>query len=153
VSAHYRFDSRWSVPAERAMLFDLLADLEGYPTWWPQVRAVARVDDDTARVVARSLLPYSLDLVLSRVVEDRAAGVLEAAVGGQLEGWCRWTLRPAGAVTDLRYEQEVTTPGRLLTAASSVGRPVLRGNHAWMMHGCRRALVRLARARAGSTPR
>jgi hypothetical protein len=153
VSARYRFEHAWRVPLPREWLFDVLADVAGYPAWWPQVRAVARVDDDTAHVVARSLLPYSLDLVLTRAVEDRGSGVLEARIDGQLAGWSRWRLDAEGETTALRYEQEVLTPGRLMTAASSVARPALEANHAWMMRGGRRGLLRLARGRAGSTPR
>ena len=153
MSPHYRFDSRWTMPSGRDHLFEVLADVGGYPSWWPQVRAVARLDDDTAHVVARSLLPYSLDLVLTRAVEDRAAGVLEARITGQLDGWSRWTLREAGAGTALRYEQEVTTPGRLMTAASAVARPVLVANHTWMMRGGRRGLLSRGRGPGGSTPR
>ncbi len=153
MSAAYRFESRWSVPAGREDLFDVLADVGGYPTWWPQVRAVAKVDDDTAHVVARSLLPYSLDLLLTRAVEDRDTGVLEARITGQLDGWSRWTLRPAPEGTALRYEQEVTTPGRLMTAASAVARPVLVANHAWMMRGGRRGLLSFGPGPVGRTPR
>jgi hypothetical protein len=153
VSARYRFEHAWRVPLPREWLFDVLADVAGYPAWWPQVRAVARVDDDSAHVVARSLLPYSLDLVLTRAVEDRGSGVLEARIDGQLAGWSRWRLDAEGETTSLRYEQEVLTPGRLMTAASSVARPALEANHAWMMRGGRRGLLRLARGRAGSTPR
>lgn len=153
MSPHYRFETRWTLPVPRDRLFEVLADVAGYPAWWPQVRAVARLNDDTAHVVARSLLPYSLDLVLTRVVEDPAAGVLEAGIAGQLEGWSRWTLRGDGRTTAVRYEQEVTTPGRLMTAASAVARPALVANHAWMMRGGRRGLVSLGRAPGGSTPR
>lgn len=153
MTPHYRFETRWTVPVRRDRLFAILADVAGYPSWWPQVKAVARVDDDTAHVVARSLLPYSLDLVLTRAVEDPASGLLEALIAGQLDGWSRWTLRAEGEVTAVRYEQEVTTPGRLMTAASAVARPALVANHAWMMRGGRRGLVSLGRAPDGRTPR
>ncbi|HSJ22476.1 MAG TPA: SRPBCC family protein [Nocardioidaceae bacterium] len=153
MSVRYRFEHAWSLPLERGQVFDVLADVGGYPTWWPQVRAVARVDDDTAHVVARSLLPYSLDLVLTRAIEDPGAGVLEARIGGHLDGWSRWSLTAEGDLTRLRYEQEVLTAGRLMTAASSVARPALEANHTWMMRGGRRGLLRLARGRAGSRPR
>lgn len=153
MNPHYRFESRWSVPSPRDHLFEVLADVGGYPTWWPQVRAVARLDDDNAHVVARSLLPYSLDLVLTRAVEDQAAGVLEARITGELDGWSRWTLREHDAGTAIRYEQEVTTPGRLMAAASRVARPVLVANHAWMMRGGRRGLLRRGRGPGGSTSR
>jgi hypothetical protein len=152
MSERYRFRNDWSLPTPRHDLFEVLADVGGYPTWWPQVRAVARVDEETARVVARSLLPYSLDLVLTRAVEDRAAGVLEARIHGQLDGWSRWTLRSSGSTTAVCYEQEVEVRGRLLRTASSVGRHVLVANHAWMMRGGRRGLLRRGPGQVGSTP-
>ncbi len=153
MSARYRFETRWAIPSSQDDLFDVLADVGGYPTWWPQVRAVARVDEDSARVVARSLLPYSLDLTLVRAVEDRAAGVLEVRIRGRLDGWSRWTLQDLGSDTVAHYEQEVDVRGRLLTAASSVARPVLVANHAWMMRGGRRGLLSRGPARVGSTSR
>jgi hypothetical protein len=149
----YRFENHWRLPQERSRLFEVLADVGSYPTWWPQVRAVARVDDETAHVVARSLLPYSLDLVLTRAVEDPDAGILEVRIGGQLDGWSRWTLRETGAHTAVRYEQEVVTPGALMRTASHVARPALVANHAWMMRGGRRGLLSRGRAPAGRTSR
>jgi hypothetical protein len=131
----------------------VLADVAGYPSWWPQVRAVARVDEDTAHVVVRSLLPYSLDLTLVRSVEDRAAGVLEARIHGQLEGWSRWSLTSTGSSTWLLYEQEVAVRGRLMTLGSRLARPVLVGNHGAMMRGGRDGLLDLARARASAQAR
>lgn len=160
----YRFEHTWTLPLRRADLFAVLADVAGYPQWWPQVRAVARVDDDTAYVVARSLLPYSLDLLLVRAVEDPDAGVLEARLRGRLAGWSRWRLGPerdttlpdgAGTrlVTPVRYEQEVSVRGLGLSAASRVARPLLVLNHTWMMRGGRRGLLTLGRGQGGSTPR
>lgn len=154
----YRFTSRWTVPAPPGQVFDRLADLVGYPAWWPQVRAAARADDDTVLLVCRSLLPYSLELELTRQREDRADGVLEARLAGHLAGWSRWTLADlrgsgSGPGTALLYEQEVTTRGRLLSAGTRVARPVLVGNHAWMMRGGRRGLLRTVAGRDGRTPR
>lgn len=149
----YRFHHQWFLPADREDVFGVLADVGGYPRWWPQVRAVARVDGDTAHVVARSLLPYSLDMLLVREVEDRTSGVLEVSLRGQLEGWSRWTLRGSGAGTAVRYEQEVVTKGRALAAGSRMMRPALVANHTWMMRGGRRGLVKGVRALGGSSAR
>ncbi|HEX6246897.1 MAG TPA: SRPBCC family protein [Nocardioidaceae bacterium] len=155
MTAGYRFEHAWSVPLPREELFEVLADVGGYPTWWPQVRAVARVDDDTAHVVARSVLPYTLDLVLVRAVEDPVRGVLEARLRGQLDGWSRWSLgrEDGNGSTPLRYEQEVTVHGTLLATASRVARPLLEANHTWMMRGGRQGLLRRGVARGGSTAR
>lgn len=153
MSTEYRFEHSWSLPIGRTELFDVLADVAGYPSWWPQVRAVARVDDDTAHVVVRSVLPYSLDLTLVRSVEDRAAGVLEARIHGQLEGWSRWSLTSTGSSTWLLYEQEVAVRGRLMRLGSRLARPALVGNHGAMMRGGRDGLLDLARGRASAQAR
>lgn len=152
MSTHYRFEHVWSLPLRRDDLFGVLADVAGYPDWWPQVRAVARVDEDTAHLVVRSVLPYALDLTLVRAVEDRAAGVLEVGVHGRLRGWARWTLAGAGTSTRLRYEQEVDARGRLMEVGSRVARPLLVANHHTMMRSARKGLLDVvgqARSSAG----
>ena len=63
----FHFESTWEVAAPLADVHSVLVDLEHYPDWWPQVLAVAKLDDDTARVLCRSVLPYTLDLVLGAV--------------------------------------------------------------------------------------
>lgn len=141
MSTRYRFEHVWSLPLRRDDLFEVLADVAGYPRWWPQVRAVARVDEDTAHVVVRSVLPYALRLTLVRAVEDRTGGVLEVGVHGRLDGWARWTLTGAGTSTRLRYEQEVDARGRLLELGSRVARPLLVANHDAMMRGARNGLL------------
>jgi hypothetical protein len=140
--------------ADTDQVFDVLADVAGYPRWWPQVRAVGRVDEGTAWVVCRSALPYDLDLVLTRRREERGPGLLEAGLGGDLDGWSRWTLRGDGAGTVVHYEQEVEVAPRLAPAARWA-RPLLSANHAWMMRGGRHGLeVRVSpgRARCGRRP-
>jgi uncharacterized membrane protein len=85
----YRFVERWRVDRPGPVVYDVLADLTSYPEWWPQVRSVERIDDDSARVVCRSLLPYSLRFDMLRARDDRRAGVLEARLLGDLDGWAR----------------------------------------------------------------
>lgn len=122
-----------------AEVASVVSDLERYPEWWPQVRAVAKIDDDTARVLCRAALPYTLDLVLHAISRD--APVLEVALSGDLHGWVRWTLSEADGGTRTEFEQEVAARGAL-AAASYVARPLLRWNHDRMMAGCRAGLER-----------
>lgn len=138
VHARYRFTEAWEVPGAPERVAAALVDVEHYPTWWRQVRAVARIDDDHARVLCRSALPYTLDLVLERVCDDLPE--LEVALAGDLRGWVRWrlTATPSGG-TRMELAQEVTVGG-LLAAASWPARPLLRWNHHRMMEGCRRGL-------------
>lgn len=117
----------------------MVLDLEHYPRWWPQVRAVAKLGPDTARVLCRSSLPYTLDLVLDAV--SREPPVLEVSVGGDLDGWVRWRLAetPGGTRTD--FTQEVSVGGAL-ALASYAARPLLTWNHHRMMAGCQEGLLR-----------
>lgn len=117
----------------------MVLDLEHYPRWWPQVRAVAKLGPDTARVLCRSSLPYTLDLVLDAV--SREPPVLEVSVGGDLDGWVRWRLAetPGGTRTD--FTQEVSVGGALALASYAL-RPLLTWNHHRMMAGCQEGLLR-----------
>lgn len=142
----YRFRNRWHAPVSRATAYDVLSDLAAYERWWPQVRAVEKIDETTAYIVCRSLLPYHLSFRMQPTRQEPREGILEARLVGDLEGWCRWTLsdRPAsaGGGTALLFEQEVTTTRRLLRQLAVVGRPVLVLNHAWMMRAGQRGLLR-----------
>jgi hypothetical protein len=140
VSATYRFGGSWTVPHGVDAVAALLVDLEHYPEWWPEVVAVASLGPDDARVLCRSVLPYTLDLVLHAV--RREPPVLETTVGGDLRGVVRWRLSPSGAGgTRMDFEQEVEVRG-LLALASYGGRPLLRWNHDRMMRSCVAGLCR-----------
>lgn len=133
MAAHYAFSGSWHLPAPPPDVHAVLVDLEHYPDWWPQVRAVASLGPDDARVLCRSVLPYTLDLVLHAV--DRSSGRLEVAVSGDLAGTVGFTLTPEDGGTRLDLAQQVAVGG-LLGVASSIARPVLRWNHHRMMQGC-----------------
>ncbi|MDZ5621583.1 SRPBCC family protein [Nocardioides bizhenqiangii] len=139
MQASYSFSASWVTAAQVPDVAETVLDLEHYPEWWPQVRAVAKLGPDTARVLVRSALPYTLDLVLDAV--SREAPVLEVAVSGDLAGWVRWTLVPTGGGTRTDFTQEVSVTGAL-AAASYVARPLLRWNHHRMMRGCEDGLRR-----------
>ncbi len=137
--ASYSFSASWVTPALVADVAETVLDLEHYPDWWPQVRAVVKLGPDTARVLCRSALPYTLDLVLDAV--SREAPTLEVAVSGDLEGWVRWTLAAVDGGTRTDFTQEVVVTGAL-AVSSYVARPLLRWNHQWMMRGCEQGLRR-----------
>ncbi|GAA3169230.1 SRPBCC family protein [Streptomyces virens] len=140
---HYRFRSLWTLTAPAPVVHQALARFEDYPLWWPQVREVTRLDDTGAAVRIRSLLPYDLFLTMREERRDPEAGVLEAAIFGDLEGWARWsvTARPAGGCL-VRYDQEVEVRKPLMRRLAVPGRPFFRANHALMMRAGRRGLVR-----------
>jgi uncharacterized protein YndB with AHSA1/START domain len=138
----FTFSERWWVPAPPDDVRDVLVDLEHYPEWWPQVVAVASLGSDDARVLCRSSLPYTLDLVMHAV--SRHLPTLEVSLDGDLRGWVRWRLSPEAGGTRLDLAQEVTVQGPLAPAAALL-RPVARWNHRRMMAGGLRGLrARLA---------
>jgi hypothetical protein len=132
VTAEFRFVGDWGIVGPPDTVAAVLADLAAYPTWWPQILAVASLGPGDARVLCRSTLPYTLDLVLTAV--RRETRVLETAVSGDLEGRVRWTVAGYGGATRLSWEQEVTVAG-VMAVAAYAARPLLAWNHRRMMSG------------------
>ncbi|MGW6926779.1 SRPBCC family protein [Streptomyces sp. NPDC054950] len=137
----YRFRSLWALPAPPARVYDALERAEDYPRWWRQVREVNQVDAATGVIRVRSLLPYDLTFTAREVRRDAAAGVLEIAMAGDIDGWARWTVTAAGSGTLARYEQVVQVNKPLLRRFAVPGRPVFRLNHRLMMRAGRRGLA------------
>ncbi|MFF3318394.1 SRPBCC family protein [Streptomyces sp. NPDC003035] len=139
--SRYRFRSVWQLAAPPAAVYAVLERGEDYPQWWPQVREVVPVDDRTGTARFRSFLPYDLLVTVETRRSDPVAGVLEASLRGDLEGWARWTLTPRGTGTHALYEQEVEVTSPLMRRLAIPGRPVFRANHALMMRAGRRGLA------------
>ncbi len=145
----YRFSASHTVQAPRDRVHAVLVDLEYYCDWWMQVRGVAKIDDDTALVVCRSVLPYDLELVLTAV--SREVDLLEVRIEGPIRGYARYHLVEASpGVTSLRFEQEVCAESRLMVLASYVARPLLVWNHHRMMRGSEQGLRALLESRQPS---
>ncbi len=144
MSARFSFRASWLVGAARADVHRVLVDLEHYPDWWPQVVAVAKIDDDRARVLCRSTLPYTLDLWLTAA--SRSPQLLAVEVAGDLRGSVRWSLREDGRGTIVEQEQDVVVEGRWLGLAATLLRPLLAWNHRRMMAGGLDGLRRAVRA-------
>ncbi|WBO67495.1 SRPBCC family protein [Streptomyces camelliae] len=138
----YRFLSLWSLPAPPAAVYAVLERPEDYPRWWPQVRAVTRLDDSTGVITIRSVLPYAMSFTARETRHDPDAGVLEITMSGDIEGWARWTLTADGSGTLARYDQVVHVNKPLLRWLAVPGRPVFRANHRLMMRSGRRGLMR-----------
>ena len=130
----YRFRNVWALEVAATRLFDALVDLASYPRWWPDVRSVSRVDDDTAEFTCRALLPYALVFRLHRAEQDERAGRLRVHVSGDLEGFVQGVVaadQPTAA--RLEISQEVTVNKKLLRHLAPIARPLFRANHAAMM--------------------
>jgi len=135
----FDFATSFTLEASRTRVHDVLLDLERYSEWWPQVRAVGKLDDDHALVVCRSRLPYDLDLVLTAV--SREPHELEVGIDGPITGWARFRLDGGTSrssdveTTDVRFDQEVRAVSPSFVVASYLAKPLLRWNHDKMMRG------------------
>ncbi|MEU1851707.1 SRPBCC family protein [Streptomyces sp. NPDC019990] len=138
---HYRFRSRWNLPAPPAIVYEALERAEDYPRWWRQVREVTRLDDTTGVLRIRSVLPYDMTFTAREVRRDPAAGVLEIFLSGDIEGRARWTVAPLGTGTLARYDQDVDVRKPLLRRLALPCRPVFRANHRLMMRAGARGLA------------
>ncbi|MFH8977283.1 SRPBCC family protein [Streptomyces sp. NPDC017890] len=138
---HYRFRSLWALPALVPAVYRSLERIEDYPDWWPQVRQVTRLGETSGVVRIRSLLPYDLTTTLRERRRDPAAGVLEVAMNGDIEGWARWTVTPSGFGALVRYDQEVDVRKPLLRRFAVPGRFLFRANHRLMMRAGGRGLA------------
>lgn len=147
------FHSVWTVAAAPARVMGVLTDLANYPVWWPDVRSVRRVDDDTADVMCRAVLPYRLALRLRREQQDEVGGRLRLGITGDLDGYCAARVHPDGVGTRLVIEQRVEVRRPLLRALAPVARPLLRANHAAMMWRGRRRLNRYLASSAAAADR
>lgn len=136
--------SQWLIPYPPDAVFAVLADGDGYPSWWPQIRDAARLDEASGRARFRSFLPVSLDVTLREELVDPIAGVLRARLDGDLAGWSQWTVHPDADAeyTVVHFVQQVDFTKHVAVVPLWPLRPFLRANHAYMMRSGRRGLVR-----------
>ena len=138
----YVFRSDWVVPASQPVVFETLAKLDEYPSWWREVRNTRPIDEQTCGLEIRSSRPYSLHMTAHHSRKDATEGVLEARLSGDLVGHSRWTMTPGpagGTALTFSEEVEVTRP---LLRRLSFARPAFRWNHTLMMRSGERGLRR-----------
>ena len=130
---HYRFHSEWTVPSAYEKTYGVLKDLRTYPEWWPEVKSVIPIDQDRAAVLIMGLLPYSLEFLMEKEVDDPDKGILQASLSGDLDGFSSWEIRNSDHGCRLIYDQEVEVTKRLLQVFAPIARPLFKANHSLMM--------------------
>jgi hypothetical protein len=132
----YHFVSHWTVAAPPDAAYAAIYEVDAYPAWWPEVKAVRPIDADRRWLRTRSFLPYDLSFTLARTIVDPAAGILEAQVAGDLEGVIRWTIAGTAEGARLTFDEDVVTTKPLLNRLAPLVRPAYVANHRRMMaHG------------------
>lgn len=150
--ADYRFVTIWRLEAPIDDVFAALDGIEEWPSWWPSVRRVERLDDGDDggigarfRMTFRGRLPYVLRFDL-RTTRREPPAVLSGDATGELEGVGEWTLTEDGRWTVVRYVWAIRTtrPWMNLLAPLPFVDAIFRLNHHAVMRdgleGIRRRL-------------
>jgi uncharacterized protein YndB with AHSA1/START domain len=140
VDGGFVFRSEWSLPAPPARVYAVLAEVEAYPEWWPQVRRARRLDESSGELTCRSLLPYDLVFVMHQELEDPDSLVLRARMTGDLNGTSQWTIRPDADGARAVFDEDVSVGSGLLRAAGRLFGPALKFNHDLMMRAGQKGL-------------
>ncbi|MDA5147433.1 SRPBCC family protein [Streptomyces sp. AD681] len=137
-----RFTGAWRSSLSPDAVYQTLADVRAYPTWWSAFRSVRQTGERECEVVIRSLLPYELTARLTPVLEDPGVRILEAAMNGDVEGSVRWTVEPDrqdGSVA--RFTEHVTVRKAALRRWMPVARPFFHLNHTAAMRSGQHGLA------------
>lgn len=140
--------SRWRVAAPLPAVWRLLSDPQGWPAWWPYVRAVRPLSKGSGndvgsrrRIEWGSALGYgiSLDVTTTRVVEERE---IEGRAQGDLDGVGLWRLESDAGGTVVTYRWAVVLRRPWMRRMLPLLRPVFAWNHNAVMRAGARGMAR-----------
>ena len=144
----YSFLTTWRLAAPREAVWDALADVEGWPEWWPAVesaRELAAGDGHRVgsrhRVRWRAPMGYRVefDFTVEEIDEPRR---MSGRACGDLEGTGVWRLVEEDGLTAVTYAWDVVTTKRWMNALGPLPRPLLRWSHDRVMAGGGDALAK-----------
>ena len=145
----YRFLTIWLIQAPRQAVWDVLADVERWPGWWPGVAAARELDPGDAlrvgsryRVRWRAPIGYAVEFefTVDSLDEPRR---MSGRASGDLEGAGAWRLFEEDGVTAVTYEWEVVAARAWMNALGPLPRPIFRWSHDRVMAGGGEGLSRL----------
>jgi len=149
VGTPYRFLTTWLIEAPRQDVWNVLADVEAWPGWWPAVAAARELDPGDGRRVGsryrvrwKAPVGYAVefDFTVHQVDEPRR---MAGRSSGDLEGAGVWRLFEENGVTAVTYEWQVITTKPWMKALGPLPRPLIRLSHHRVMSGGGEALKRL----------
>lgn len=144
----YRLITHWHLEAPLEPIYDAIFHSLEWPQWWHGAEAVEELDPGDVdgigsirRYTWKSRLPYRLTFDARTVAIERMA-MLEATVGGDLQGRGRWLFSRENRLSTVRYEWYVDTTKRWMNLLAPVARHAFRKNHDWLMQRGAEGLAR-----------
>lgn len=130
-----RSDRRHAFAVPPHELWDAIAELGAYRTWWPWLRhfdAGGLAPGVTWSAVVQPPLPYRLrfELHLGDVEPPR---VVTADVTGDITGSARLEITPSDEGCELHLLSELRPTNPMLRAVAQVAAPMARFGHDWVL--------------------
>jgi hypothetical protein len=137
----YEFLSRWRIEGtDPAAVYDIMADEEALPRWWPAVALGAKIAEPgdengvgrEVRLHMKGWLPYTL-LWQYRIVEARRPRVRKLEAHGDFEGVGIWSFEVEGSATIVTFDWRLVVEKPIIKALTFALRPIFSANHVWAM--------------------
>jgi uncharacterized protein YndB with AHSA1/START domain len=134
----YRFVDRWFVPHPIEPVYELMADVHGYPTWWGDVwdstsgHSGLPAPGTRTQVVAHGFLPYRLRYEFECVAADSPHRV-DSILHGDFEGSASLTFEETDGGTNVILDFRPRVNKRGVRQLTPLLRPLFGTNHAWAM--------------------
>jgi len=132
-------------------VFEILADAEALPQWWPSVYlTVTPVGERAYDLYTKGWLPYTLRWQF-KVTESRHPHGFTLVATGDFVGRGIWTFEPAGDTVKITYDWKIEAEKPLLKYLSFIMKPIFSANHHWAMRmGLSSLVLELARRQAAT---
>lgn len=152
-STLYDLTTLWHFDASAEAVWEAIADVEGWPQWWPGIEEVVPLEPGGAdglgalrRYVCLSVLPFRLTFT-GRVTRIEPLRLLEGHVEGDVEGTGCCFLEPDGDGTAVRYEWRIRTTRVWMNQLGAFAQPLFRWNHEALMQAGGTGLARFLATR------
>jgi hypothetical protein len=147
----YHFITHWAIPgATREEVYDIIADVEALPHWWPSVyRDIQPVPNSgdadgigkAFDLYTKGWLPYTLRWRLT-VQEVKPPNGSTIGASGDFNGRGIWRFLQTADGVDVMFDWKLTADKPLLKWLSPLLKPAFAANHHWAMEQGRVSLLR-----------
>jgi Polyketide cyclase / dehydrase and lipid transport len=145
--AEFNMITNWDFDAPLALLWQYIAALEEWPSWWPRVKEVRLLQSGDAHGIGAkhhmrwsTALGYHLDFD-TLTTQIAPYQFIEAQARGDLTGVGRWIFSPTSTGCRVRYEWQIHIDQPILAPLAPLLRPLYVWNHNHVMEAGRKALL------------
>ena len=139
----FETDRRYQLPMAPAELWEVLAEVDQYQSWWPWLRrfeARALADQEVWACLVQPPLPYwvRFELHLDEVSAPRR---VRASVTGDVVGEATLEITERGAASEVRLTSSLEPGNGFLRTVARLAAPVVRYGHDWVLDSGARGFI------------